>query len=217
MSLSLRFEESLLMKEKNDLEEKKGKAGLSTKEKERLEEINSLLKKKIISVTMSQALVNRIDELVSDRVSRSRAQLIEDAVRWFLDYTVHKWNDRGLFVSSFRVALEQETLSSLYFSKLTPSDQHELGLTAGSQAAVTDIVRLFYGVDPHLTSSRHLILNLLQDYGWGSITLSDDLIVVGSPFYPAPFIQGYLEALLKVKLELVDTALKENVALRIAK
>lgn len=222
--MSLRFEESLLMKEKNDLEETRAKlqkesprSDLSAKEKERLDEINSLLKKKIISVTMSQALVNRIDELVSDRVSRSRAQLIEDAVRWFLDYTVHKWNDRGLFVSSFRVALEQETLSSLYFSKLTPSDQRELGLTAGSQAAVTDIVRLFYGVDPHLASNRHLVLNLLQDYGWGSITLSDDLIVIGSPFYPAPFIQGYLEALLKVDLKLVDTALKENVALRIAK
>ena len=36
-------------------------------------------KKKIISVTMSQSLVNRIDGLVQERVGRSRAQLIEDS------------------------------------------------------------------------------------------------------------------------------------------
>jgi hypothetical protein len=55
----------------------------------------------------------------------------------------------------------------------------------------------------------------LQENGWGSITLNEDLIVIGSPFYPAPFIRGYLESLLKVKMEVVETTSKENVALRI--
>jgi hypothetical protein len=55
----------------------------------------------------------------------------------------------------------------------------------------------------------------MQENGWGSISLNDNLIVVGSPFYPAPFIRGYLESLLNVKLEAVETNVKENVALRI--
>ena len=172
-------------------------------------------KKKIISVTMSQSLVNRIDELVQERVGRSRAQLIEDAVRWFLDFTVHKWNERGVYVNSFRAVFESETLSSLFFSKLTPTDQYELGETAGSQAPVADVVRLFHGGDPRDEESRALVLKLLQENGWGSITLNDGLVVIGSPFYPAPFIRGYLESLLKVKMEVVETTSKENVALRI--
>jgi len=45
--------------------------------------------------------------------------------------------------------------------------------------------------------------------------LNEDLIVIGSPFYPAPFIRGYLESLLKVKMDVVETTSKENVALRI--
>ncbi len=212
MGLSLRFEESVLMKEKSRLE---GKTKRTAAEDARLSEITDLLKKKIISVTMSQALVSRIDELVHERVGRSRAQLIEDAVRWFLDYSVHKWNERGLYVSGFRAALESETMTSLFFSKLTPSDQYELGVTAGSQAAVSDVVRLYRGGDPKDAESRELIIGLLQDYGWGSFEMHDDLIVIGSPYYPAPFIQGYLETLLKIKLELVDMAVKENVALRI--
>ena len=171
--------------------------------------------KKIISVTMSQSLVNRIDELVQERVGRSRAQLIEDAVRWFLDFTVHKWNERGVYVNSFRAVFESETLSSLFFSKLTPTDQYELGETAGSQAPIADVVRLFHGGDPKDSESRDLVLKLLQENGWGSITLNEDLIVIGSPFYPAPFIRGYLESLLKVKMEVVETTSKENVALRI--
>ncbi|MFW9975369.1 MAG: ribbon-helix-helix domain-containing protein [Candidatus Thorarchaeota archaeon] len=172
-------------------------------------------KKKIISVTMSQSLVNRIDDLVQERVGRSRAQLIEDAVRWFLDFTVHKWNERGVYVSSFRAVFESETLSSLFFSKFTPTDQYEFGETAGSQSPIADVVRLFYGSDPTREENRELVLKLLQENGWGSITLNDDLIVIGSPFYPAPFIRGYLESLLKVKLDVVETTSKENVALRI--
>ncbi|MHA1948546.1 MAG: ribbon-helix-helix domain-containing protein [Candidatus Thorarchaeota archaeon] len=172
-------------------------------------------KKKIISVTMSQSLVNRIDELVKERVGRSRAQLIEDSVRWFLDFTVHKWNERGIYVNSFRAVFESETLSSLFFSSLTPTDQYELGATAGMQAPLADVIRLFHGEDPKNDESRGLVLKLMQENGWGSITLNDDLIVIGSPFYPAPFIRGYLESLLSVKLEVVDTNVKENVALRI--
>ena len=164
---------------------------------------------------MSQSLVNRIDDLVQERVGRSRAQLIEDAVRWFLDFTVHKWNERGVYVNSFRAVFESEALSSLFFSKLTPTDQYELGETSGSQAPIADVVRLFHGGDPTDAGSRELVLKLLQENGWGSITLNDDLIVVGSPFYPAPFIRGYLESLLKVKMEVVETTSKENVALRI--
>lgn len=181
----------------------------------KLSDIKKHFKKKIISVTMSQALVSRIDDLVQERVGRSRAQLIEDAVRWFLDYTVHKWNERGIYVNSLRMALESETLTSLFFSKLTPTEQYELGLTAGSQAPIADVIRLFHAREPHDPSSRELVLSLLQDNGWGLIDERDDMIVVGSPFYPAPFIRGYLESLLRKKIELVETMSKDNVALRI--
>jgi len=212
--LSLRIEESLLLKEKAELE---ANSKRSSTEDARLEEIKELLKKKIISVTMSQSLVNRIDDLVQERVGRSRAQLIEDSVRWFLDFTVHKWNERGVYVNSSRAVFESETMSSLFFSKLTPTDQYELGETAGSQSPIADVVRLFHGGDPTDAGTRGLVLSLLQDNGWGSISYDDDKeqIILGSPFYPAPFIQGYLESLLKVKMEVVETTSKETVAFRV--
>ncbi|TFG96148.1 hypothetical protein E4H12_11735 [Candidatus Thorarchaeota archaeon] len=223
--MSLRSEESLLMKEKVELETKEAKlrknnpkAKLSEKDHSRLDEINTLLKKKIISVTMTQSLVNHIDELVKNRVGRSRAQLIEDSVRWFLDFTVFRWNERGIYVNTSRSAFESEAMSSLFFSKLTPTNQYELGQTAGSQAPVGDVVRLHHGLDPTDAGSYDMVLRLLQDNGWGSITYNDHgLIVIGSPFYPAPFIRGYFESLLKVKLEVVETNVKENVALQIVK
>ncbi|MBD3407668.1 MAG: ribbon-helix-helix protein, CopG family [Candidatus Lokiarchaeota archaeon] len=172
-------------------------------------------RKKIISVTVSQSLVDRIDELVQERVARSRAQLIEDAVRWYLERTVYKWTERGIYIDSFRIILESETLSSLFFSKLTPTDQYELGRTAGSQAPFADVVRLFHGQDPTNPNTRELVYNLLQENGWGSFSQRDDIIVIASPFYPGPFIQGYLETLLDVELELMGTNVKDNVALKI--
>ena len=74
--------------------------------------------KNIISVTISEKIKIRLDELVEERVARSRAQLIEDAVRWYLDFTVNKWNERGLYVNDMRVLLHTESLSSLFFSML---------------------------------------------------------------------------------------------------
>ncbi len=174
-------------------------------------------KKKIISVTMSQSLVSRIDDLVTQRVGRSRAQLIEDAVRWFLDFTVHKWGERGIYVNESRTVLESETLSSLFFSKLTSKDQNELGETAGKSSPIADVVKLFYDADPKQRKNWTLVLRLLQENGWGAIDLRDDLIVIGSPFYPPHFLRGYLSGLLGTKLDLEETNVKENVALRIQK
>jgi hypothetical protein len=225
--MSLRFEESLLMREKVELETKLKKlrkeknneaAELPKSEKARLEEINELLKKKIISVTMTQSLVNHIDDLVKDRAGRSRAQMIEDSVRWFLDFTVHKWNERGIYVNTSRAVFESEAISSLFFSTLTPSAQYELGVTAGAQSPIADVVRLIYGESPEKVESRSLVLNLLQDNGWGAISINEQgLIVISSPFYPASFIRGYLESLLKVELKVVETNVKENVAIQIVK
>ncbi|TFG06424.1 ribbon-helix-helix protein, CopG family [Candidatus Thorarchaeota archaeon] len=171
-------------------------------------------KKKIISVTMSESLVERIDELVQDRVARSRAQMIEDAVRWFIDLTVHKWGERGIYIDSCRVVFESDSQSSLFFSKLTPSEQYELGITAGSQAPIADIIKIYYDKNPSDQDARDIVFELLQQHGWGSFSLHDDKIVIGSPFYPAPFLHGYLSSLLKLDLELVETHAKENVALR---
>ena len=227
--MSLRFEEAELMERKDaletrvkDLKAKEKDSGLTQREEAELEkkekeytEVSELLKKKIISVTMSNSLVNRIDELVKDRVGRSRAQLIEDSVRWYLDFTVHKWNERGIFFNSIRMVLESEALNSLFFSKLTPADQRELGLTAGNQAPISDIVSLFYGQNAQDRDSYELVFQILQDNGWGEFRLQGDLVVIGSPFYPAPFIQGYLESLLGAKIETVETKDKENVAFRI--
>ncbi|MDH4214066.1 MAG: ribbon-helix-helix domain-containing protein [Candidatus Thorarchaeota archaeon] len=225
--MSLRFEESLLMREKMELDAKLKKlrkdknddrVQLPKTEQARLDEINELLKKKIISVTMTQSLVNHIDDLVKERAGRSRAQMIEDSVRWFLDFTVHKWNERGIYVNTSRAVFESEAISSLFFSKLTPSDQYDLGITAGGQSPIADVVRLIYGESPENVDSRGLVLNLLQDNGWGSISINEQgLIVIGSPFYPAPFIRGYLESLFKTKLKVVETNVKENVALQVVK
>ena len=223
--MSLRSEETLLVDEKDELEAKEAKlkknnpkAKLAEKDQNRLDEINALLKKKIISVTMTQSLVNHIDDLVKDRVGRSRAQLIEDSVRWFLDFTVFRWNERGIYVNTSRSVFESESMSSLFFSTLTPAGQYELGQTAGSQSPIGDVVRLHHGLNPSDESSRSIVLRLLQDNGWGSISYNEHgLIVLGSPFYPAPFIRGYLESLLKVKLEVVETSVKENVALQVVR
>ncbi len=172
--------------------------------------------KEIISVTINQAIKKQIDDLVDEGVARSRAQLIEDAVTKYLELNVDKWTDRGIYFNDVRVLLAYETISSVFFSTLTPDQQYELGSTAGRQAPEADIILIKHRKNPKKLESRKAILNLLQETGWGEIKLDNDLIVIGSPFYPGPFIRGYLEELMNVQLEIVETNVKETVVLRIA-
>lgn len=210
--LSIRFEEDELLKEKMQIEKKD--PSIRTKgESKRLEEITRLLKKKIISITMSQSIIDKIDEM-KNQVGRSRAQLIEDSVRWYLDYTVHSWGSRGIFLYSIRTALESEALLSLFFSSLTPSEQYEFGTTAGNKAPIEDVVKIFHGKDAKAPSSRELILHLLEDKGWGAIRQQNDLLIIENPFYTPSFLHGYFGALLGVELEIIETNVKDNVVFR---
>ena len=211
--MSLRFEEESLLREKTQIEMKYPN-NRTKREIKRLDEITYLLKKKIISITMSQSIINRIDEL-KNQIGRSRAQLIEDSVRWYLDFTVHKWNPRGLFLDSIRMALESEALLSLFFSKLTPFEQYEFGKTAGNKAPVEDIVKIYHGKDVKAPSSRELVWRLLEDKGWGAIRQQDNLLLIENPIYSSSFLQGYLESLLGVNLELVETHVKDNIVFKI--
>jgi hypothetical protein len=194
--------------------EKKLPESRTKSDNKRLKEITELLKKKIISVTMSQSIINKVDEL-KNQVGRSRAQLIEDSVRWYLDYTAHKWNPRGLFFNSIRVALESESLLSFFFSMLTPTKQYEFGMTAGNKAPIEDIIKIYYGKEAKDPSCRKLILRLLEDKGWGELLLQDNLLIIGNPFYTPSFFQGYFEALFDVKLEIVETNVKDNVVFKL--
>ena len=211
--MSLRFEEEELLREKAKIE-MKDPGNRTKRDIKRLDEITFLLKKKIISITMSQSIINRIDEM-KNQIGRSRAQLIEDSVRWYLDFTVHKWNPRGLYLDSIRVALESEALLSLFFSKLTPIEQYEFGKTAGNKAPIEDVVKIFYGKDVKAPSSRELIWRLLEDKGWGSIRQQDNLLLIENPIYSPSFLQGYFESLLGVKLKVVETHVKDNVVFTI--
>jgi hypothetical protein len=211
--LSLRFEEDELIREKLKIEEK-NPDDRTKREINRLEEISNLLKKKIISITMSQAIISKIDKL-KNQIGRSRAQLIEDAVRWYLDFTVHKWTPRSIFLDSIRMVLESESLLSLFFSKMTPVDQYELGKTAGKKAPIEDIIKIFHGKDVKNPSSRELVFQLMQDKGWGSFRQQNDLLIIENPFYPPPFLKGYIETLLGIDLELVETNVKDNVIFKL--
>lgn len=211
--MSLRYEEDVLIREKMEIE-KKHPSNRTKGDTKRLEEITSLLKKKIISITMSQSIIDKIDEM-KNQVGRSRAQLIEDSVRWYLDYTVHKWNSRGIFLNSIRVALESEALLSLFLSSLTPTEQYEFGKTAGNKAPIEDIVKIFYGKDVKDPSSRELILHLLEDKGWGALRQQNGLLIIENPFYTPSFLQGYFEALLGIELENIETNVKDNVVFKL--
>ncbi len=171
--------------------------------------------KEIISVTISLPIKKRIDDLVEAGVARSRAQLIEDAMNIYLELNVDKWTDRGIYVDDVRVLLMPETISSLFFSTLTPEQQYEIGITAGRQAPEADVLTIKHRMDPRSPKSREKLFEILKKSGWGEITPNEDLIVIGSPFYPASFIRGYLEALMGVKLEFMETNVKDNVVLRI--
>ena len=73
--------------------------------------------------------------------------------------------------------------------------------------------------DINLTNKRNwpLVLNELQNLGWGLFELIDDEIKVESAAVPYAYLRGYLETMFKVNLEEHHTKINELIIFKVIK
>ena len=126
----------------------------------------------------------------------SKEEAAVAAIRIFKKLNMHEWIPHVYRVSSERVLLMGQGMLYDIFSSVSEARLYDV---ARMSALKRKVLKPF---DPELdlteTENWDVILNEIQDYGWGKITRQGEELMVEYLGVPIIFLKGYLEALFKV-------------------
>jgi hypothetical protein len=156
-------------------------------------------KENCLRVDLSDSLKRYLGYLKKIKYIRDEEEAVESALEIYKKLNMHEWmpyiyrsgNERLLIISH---GMFNDILSTIPESRL-----YDL---AKSIALKRKVLRTF---DPNLDLTQvdnwGIILNEMENMGWGKFTRDGDEIKIEYPGIPHIFVKGYLEALFNVKFD----------------
>lgn len=130
----------------------------------------------------------------------SKEEAAVAAIRIFKKLNMHEWIPHVYRVSSERVLLMGQGMLYDIFSSVSEARLYDVARMSALKRKVLK------PLDPELdlteTENWDVILNEIQDYGWGKITRQGEELMVEYLGVPIIFLKGYLEALFKVTFKI---------------
>jgi len=157
----------------------------------------------LTTVDIPKDIIDYLDSLISRGVKRSRKEAVLEALRFYQMFTMENWHPPRYQMGAVRlVFMNSEGLFEV--SKEVPSDKLvEAGRRAGY--ILRDHLIASFGLKLVEQSSWGDIFEFLRNMGWGVFKRADGKILASNLSVPAPLVQGYLEALLSVRLRTLPT------------
>lgn len=130
----------------------------------------------------------------------SKEEAAVAAIRIFKKLNMHEWLPYVYRVSSERVLLMGQGMLYDIFSSVSEARLYDIARISALKRKILE------PLDPELDLTEaenwDVILNEIQDYGWGKVTRQGEEIMVELLGVPIVFLQGYLEALFKVNFKI---------------
>ena len=147
----------------------------------------------ILNIHLDDELKRYLDFLVSIRHIESNEEATLAALRIFKKLSMHQWLPYIYRNSSDRLLIVGHGMFNDILSAVSESQVYEI-------ARETAINRkVLYSYDPELdlksVDNWGIILQELEDYGWGKFTRNGTEIKAEYLGVPIPFLRGYLESL----------------------
>jgi len=119
-------------------------------------------------------------------------------------YSLDKWEEGSFWINQYRVGLFMSETINYCFSQFEDRKLYEAGQEMGRMARVS--LRYEEGEVIKQASTQHILDDLNKLFGWGYFTAENDRIVMTNPIFSSPyFIYGFLEGLLRIKLNIVES------------
>jgi hypothetical protein len=142
---------------------------------------------------------------------KSKEEAVVAAIRIFKKLNMQDWLPYVYRVGSERVLIMGQGILYDIFSSMS---ENELYNIARSSAFKRKILVPF---DPELDLTKvenwDVILNDIQDFGWGKVSRDGEEIMVEYLGVPLVFLKGYLEALFRVSFRIHTTKMNEVLVL----
>ena len=170
---------------------------------------------KEITVEVDDDLYNYLEFLERTRYIKNKSQAIHKALLLFRRLSMHDWLPDIYRIGENRVIVMDRGMLLDLFESLTENEIYRVGsMTALKRKVLKPEYR-----DINLTKKANwpLVLNELQNLGWGTFEKVEDEIKIENPAVPPQYLKGYLETMFKVTLEEHHTNIENLIVFRVAK
>jgi hypothetical protein len=170
---------------------------------------------KKVTVEIDEDLYNYLEFLERTRYIRNKNEALNKALILFRKLSMHDWLPDTYRIGENRVIIMDRGMLLDLFESLTEYEIYRVGsMTALKRKVLKPEFR-----DINLTKKANwpLVLNELQNLGWGTFEKIEDEIKVENTAVPPQYLKGYLETMFKVNLEEHHTKIKDLIVFRVAK
>jgi hypothetical protein len=158
-------------------------------------------------------LYNYLDFLERTLFIKNKNEAIQKALILFKKLSMHDWLPDIYRIGENRVIIMDRGMLLDLFESLSEMEIYR----AGSNTALKRKVLKPEFRDINLTHRGNwsLVLNELQNLGWGKFERIEDEIKVESSAVPSAYLRGYLETMFKVNLEEHHTNIDDLIIFRV--
>jgi hypothetical protein len=164
---------------------------------------------------INEDLFNYLEFLERTLFIKNKNEALHKALLYFKKLSIHDWYEDIYRIGENRVIIMYRGMILDLFESLTELEIYRVG---SSTALKRKVLKPEFR-DINLTNKRNwpLVLNELQNLGWGLFELIDDEIKVESAAVPYAYLRGYLETMFKVNLEEHHTKINELIIFKVTK
>jgi hypothetical protein len=168
---------------------------------------------KEFQVEIEDDLFNYLEFLERTLYIKNKKEALHKALLLFKKLSMHDWLPDIYRIGDNRIIIMDRGMLLDLFESLSEMEIYR----AGSNTALKRKVLKPEFRDINLTNKRNwpLVLNELNNLGWGVFEKIEDEIKVENSAVPSPYLRGYLETLFKVNLEEHHTKIDELVIFRV--
>ena len=169
----------------------------------------------LTTVDIPKDIMDYLDGLIAKGVKRSRKEAILEALSFYRTFGMEGWSPPRYQLGSARLVF----LNAEGLVELAKEIDGERLVEAGRRAGyiLRDHLIANLGLKMVQGGSWEEVFEFLKNMGWGVFRMAEDKILAANLGVPAPLVQGYLEALLDVKLKPLPTRAQDIAIFEIEK
>jgi len=164
-------------------------------------------------VEIDNDLFNYLDFLERTLYIKNKNEALHTALLFFKKLSMHDWLSDIYRIGENRVIIMDRGMLLDLFESLSEIEIYRVGSTT---ALKRKVLKPEFR-DINLTNKRNwpLVLNELQNLGWGKFERIEDEIKIETLAVPSAYLRGYLETMFKVNLEEHYTNIDDLVIFRV--
>jgi len=151
-----------------------------------------------LTVCLDKSLYNYLGFLENSRRIDSKEEAVLAALRIFQKLNMQDWFPYVYRVGQERVMIVAQGIMDDVLSTMSDSKLYSVSSMIARNRKALDVFD--HELDLSAPDNWGVILNELENYGWGKFTLEGDEIKVEHLAVPVTFMRGYLDTLFSVKL-----------------